>query len=234
MPVFFKLADLTYHPLSERFSIDSFRATDLGTVSKRRPRSPPRVRDLPLYCPLLATLVATFDVVHNGSHMLKLELHARNRNSSMHQLNRASDGVLFTGSKVKVLMSGEDTDGQYCMLEFRGPPGRSTPLHMHDREDETLHLLEGKLQVTLGDQVLIIEPGDTLLLPRHVAHKLTTLGTEDARYIVVCAPAGFEEFVGACATTNEADAVASSPTPADIARLREQAPRYGITILPTP
>lgn len=152
----------------------------------------------------------------------------------MHKINKASHPILFTGSKVKVLMSGKDTMGQFCMLEFIGPSGRSTPLHSHDREEETIHMLSGQLEVTMGDETVTLRAGDTILLPRHVAHRLSTQGDEDAHYLVLCTPAGFDEFVLACASDDSASTETSLPTPVDIARLREEAPRFGITLFPGP
>lgn len=150
----------------------------------------------------------------------------------MHRVNRSSDAVMFTGSRVKVLMSGEDTGGQFCMLEFQSPPGRSTPLHSHDREEETIHMLTGYLDVTLGSEHITLGPGDTLLIPRHVAHRLSTQAAEGADYIVVCTPAGFDGFVAACASDNDGTGIAPLPSAVDIARLRDQAPRFGIHLLP--
>lgn len=152
----------------------------------------------------------------------------------MHKINKAIHPVLFTGSKVKVLMSGKYTAGQFCMLEFKGPAGRSTPLHSHDREEETIHMLRGQLEVTMGDEMVTLRAGDTILLPRRVAHRLSTQGNEDAHYLVLCTPAGFDEFVLACAGDDSTSTDTPLPTPVDIACLREQAPRFGITLFPAP
>lgn len=149
----------------------------------------------------------------------------------MPTINRASRGISFTGSRVRLLISGADTEGQFCMLEFEGPPGRSTPMHKHDREEETIHLLNGQLEVTMDGEQLTLMPGDTVLIPRHVAHRLTTVGEHSARYIVVCTPAGFDEFVIACASESPGNSDTPPPSAADVARLREQAPQFGITLI---
>jgi quercetin dioxygenase-like cupin family protein len=151
----------------------------------------------------------------------------------MDSVNRSSKPVMFTGSTVKVLISGRQSGGQFCMLEFQSPPGRSTPMHSHDREEETIHMLAGVLEVTLGSETVLLNPGCTLLIPRHVAHRLCAQGEESARYIVVCTPAGFDGFVEACASADSESAQTSVPSAADIARLRDQAPRFGITLLPS-
>lgn len=149
----------------------------------------------------------------------------------MYKVNRANDAIFFTGSNVKVLISGKDTGGQFCMMDFRSPPGRSTPLHVHEREEETIHMLAGEMEVTVGDKSVLLHAGDTILLPRHVAHRLSIQGNSNSHYIVVCTPAGFDEFVEACASEDNGADTAPSPSPTDIARLRDQAPRFGITLL---
>jgi NADPH2:quinone reductase len=139
---------------------------------------------------------------------------------------------VFTGSRVRTLLSGKETDGAYCMLEFRGPPGRSTPLHMHERETEAVHLLDGQLDITMGGTTVHLQPGDTLLLPRDVPHQLTTCGNHDARYIVVCTPAGFEDFIERCARPDTGEWPPAGPGADDIQRLKTQAPLFGITLFP--
>jgi quercetin dioxygenase-like cupin family protein len=47
-----------------------------------------------------------------------------------------------------------------------------------------LYLLRGRLRHTVGDQVVILEAGDTLTVPPYVAHSATSIGEEDADMIV--------------------------------------------------
>jgi quercetin dioxygenase-like cupin family protein len=41
-------------------------------------------------------------------------------------------------------------------------PGRSNPRHSHTTCEEVLYLLRGRLRHTVGDEVVILEAGDTL------------------------------------------------------------------------
>jgi quercetin dioxygenase-like cupin family protein len=141
-----------------------------------------------------------------------------------------SDAAIFTGSRVRELISGRETDGQFCMLEFISPAGRGTPLHMHDRETESVHLVSGDLEVTVGDESFQLRPGDTIVLPPKQAHRLVTRNNEDARYIVVCAPAGFEDFVASCVTADDGTWPPSPPSKEDIDTLLGHSARFGITI----
>jgi quercetin dioxygenase-like cupin family protein len=46
----------------------------------------------------------------------------------------------------------------------------SVPRHTHTREDEAYFVLVGKLEVTEGDEVFILKPGDSLMAPRDIPH----------------------------------------------------------------
>jgi quercetin dioxygenase-like cupin family protein len=142
------------------------------------------------------------------------------------------DTAIFTGSRVRELITGRETGGQFCMLEFTSPAGRGTPMHMHERETESVHLLSGELHVTVGDESFHLMPGDTIVLHPHQAHRLVTGDLEDARYIVVCAPAGFDDFVASCVSADDGFWPPAPPSREDIDALLGQAGRFGITIFP--
>jgi len=62
--------------------------------------------------------------------------------------------------------------------------GKSNPRHRHNRCEEVLYLLAGKLRHTVGEQSVILEPGDTLRIPAGVFHNAQSIGTTDADMIV--------------------------------------------------
>ncbi len=72
--------------------------------------------------------------------------------------------------------------------------GQSNPLHYHPNCDEALHLLEGRLDHRIGDDVVSIGPGDTIHVPQGVLHRATNTGTQTAR-MVVAYPTGTREMV---------------------------------------
>jgi quercetin dioxygenase-like cupin family protein len=150
----------------------------------------------------------------------------------MFVLNTHPSEYNFAGTRIRLLMSGKDTGGAFCMMEILGPPGRATPLHVHDREEETITVLEGVLDVTVGGEQVSVRPGETVLLPRHVPHRLANNSELPSRYVLVCTPAGFDEFVDRCADAQAGPVTPTPPRPEDIERMREAAPHFGITLLP--
>ncbi|UCH36688.1 MAG: cupin domain-containing protein [Armatimonadota bacterium] len=60
----------------------------------------------------------------------------------------------------------------------------SNPRHSHPNCDEALHLLRGTLEHSVGDEMVMMNAGDTLVVPAGVAHQAVNVGSEDADMIV--------------------------------------------------
>ena len=63
---------------------------------------------------------------------------------------------------------GPVTGGGYSLHEGILEPGQGLPLHTHTREDETMYLLSGELDVTLGDKQFKAKAGDFVHMARDV------------------------------------------------------------------
>jgi quercetin dioxygenase-like cupin family protein len=113
-----------------------------------------------------------------------------------------------------VCLSGTDTGGAYCLLEVSLAPGMAVPRHTHTREDEVYFVLAGELEVTVGEETFVLQPGDTLLAPRDVPHSLRNSGNITNHYLLVFSPSGFEEFIVATAVPAPDNAVAPTEPPA--------------------
>ncbi len=62
--------------------------------------------------------------------------------------------------------------------------GQSNPRHAHTNCQEALYLLKGRLRHTIGDEEVVLEPGDTLVVEPDVFHNADSIGDEDAEMIV--------------------------------------------------
>lgn len=111
------------------------------------------------------------------------------------------------------------------------PPNRATPLHVHEREEETIVVLEGVVDVTVDGKLVSVRAGETALLPRNVPHRLANNTELPSRYLIICTPAGFDDFLDTCADAQAGPVTPVPPQPEDIGRMREAAPRFGITLL---
>ena len=68
------------------------------------------------------------------------------------RLGRAalSNSRWYLDQLVSFLITGDDTEGKYALLQFHGVHGVEPPPHTHWDEDETIHLLEGEITFSIG------------------------------------------------------------------------------------
>jgi quercetin dioxygenase-like cupin family protein len=96
---------------------------------------------------------------------------------------------------VRFMIDGETTGGAFGLVEHPLPPrALGAPLHTHRNEDEYSYVLEGRIGVQLGDEVLEAGPGELVFKPRGVAHAFWNAGDEPARLLELISPAGFENY----------------------------------------
>ena len=61
--------------------------------------------------------------------------------------------------------------GERIMLSYlEMEDGAEVPLHSHPHEQAGM-LLEGKLQLTIGDETRMVEPGDMYIVPGGIQHR---------------------------------------------------------------
>jgi quercetin dioxygenase-like cupin family protein len=146
----------------------------------------------------------------------------------------AGEALWFLGCLVTVKASAESTAGRVAVLEHRAPRGAGSPLHVHRREDEWFYVLEGELAFRVGGERIEATAGSFVYGPRDVPHTFE-VRSEEARFLLVTEPAGFESFVRALAepaTTRTIPAPATPPS--DPAPLIAAAAAFGIEILGPP
>src|SRR5260370_33232501 len=78
---------------------------------------------------------------------------------------------VLLGVQMKILLSSSDTGGQFSLVEGTVPPGGDGGLHAHLREDESMHLLEGRLEVTIGDKAYDLRPAESYFGPHDSPHR---------------------------------------------------------------
>ncbi|MGQ4600115.1 cupin domain-containing protein [Nocardia sp. R6R-6] len=105
------------------------------------------------------------------------------------------DSRWFFGDLTEIIATGEQTEGRFTLFHTHTKPNGQPPLHEHDDEDECFFILEGSVTFWAADFTATLHPGDFILLPRHVPHTFQVSPDQEARWITILAPAGFEKFV---------------------------------------
>ena len=105
--------------------------------------------------------------------------------------------------RTNVLLRSEQSGGQVSMIEIVVPAHNAgPPLHTHDF-DEAFYMLEGELIFQVEDELMTKRAGELAFAPRNVAHALANHSDADARYLLVCTPAGFERHWGRLAAASQ-------------------------------
>lgn len=75
-------------------------------------------------------------------------------------------------------------DGPLTHYEYiAAPSAKGSPQHIHADHDETFFVVEGRFEFTLGDKVIIAEPGAFLLVERDQPHGFRNMGTSTGRIV---------------------------------------------------
>jgi hypothetical protein len=111
--------------------------------------------------------------------------------------------------------------------------GSTPPLHVHHRDDETFHLLDGELTLHVGEQTIAVTAGQTALAPRGVPHTYR-VESQTARWLLINSPAGFERFLRAAGEPATGEQLPPVRRPFDPAAIAQLAAEQGIEILGPP
>jgi len=140
--------------------------------------------------------------------------------------------VWYNGWLLTFLATAEETRGQFALIEATTRKGNVPPRHVHRREEETFYVLEGEMNVTVGDRTFKATPGTLVCLPRDVAHSFA-IESEHLRTLILFTPAGLEDFFKEFSVPAPAMTLppANEPAYCEVQRLLEAAPRYGLEFL---
>ena len=87
----------------------------------------------------------------------------------------------------------EDTGGAYSLLEVV-IAGDGPPQHIHKAEEEAFYVLEGEVNIKIGEQTIRGTVGSFVLIPRGTVHTFWNAGPTHAKLLAIFSPPGFEQF----------------------------------------
>ena len=102
------------------------------------------------------------------------------------------------GRDVVFKVTGEDTGGAFDYFVVDVAPHGGPPLHVHHKQEETIHILKGRYKIRIGDDIFHCEEGGFAYLPSNIPHAFLNLTDDPGQVIVVYTPGGghrfYEEF----------------------------------------
>jgi quercetin dioxygenase-like cupin family protein len=90
-------------------------------------------------------------------------------------------------------VTGEDTGGAFDYFIVEVAPKGGPPLHVHHKQEETIHILRGHYKIQIGEETFRCREGGFAYLPSGVPHAFLNT-TEDPGEIVVYTPGGGHKF----------------------------------------
>lgn len=132
------------------------------------------------------------------------------------------------GGLYEILLSGEDTGGRTTVMRMTVPAGSGAPPHTHPGE-ETLYVLDGEVDVHIGDDVVAATRGAVFHFPAGTREWFQA--TSQATVLVTYTPGGIDRFfaeVGEPAASRTLPP--TSDEPPDFERIVRVAAEHGMVI----
>jgi mannose-6-phosphate isomerase-like protein (cupin superfamily) len=143
------------------------------------------------------------------------------------------ESLWFIDNLVRVHVDSDASNGRLAVLEEWGRRGNMPPLHVHHRDEETFFVLDGEMTLFVGGEMKTLTAGQSALAPREVPHTYR-VESEQAHWLVITTPAGFDSFVREVSEPAPVDELPEADRPVDPAALAKAAAEAGIEILGPP
>ena len=124
----------------------------------------------------------------------------------------------------------KETNGEMTFVETVVPANSGPPLHIHERESESIYVLEGEIRVVANGLDYTLPEGGFTHMPMNSVHLFENTLDTPSRILLIFLPAGIEGYFEALGTPK----VEGVPSPGRHAKeelLPEVAPKYGIEIV---
>ncbi|GAA2725912.1 MULTISPECIES: cupin domain-containing protein [Streptomyces] len=100
-----------------------------------------------------------------------------------------AETVSDPSSTMTLLADSDTTGGLVTTYRSRFTKGAvGAPAHFHTRATELFHVLDGALQVLLGEEITTLTAGDFLLVPPHTTHAFRAAPGHDADVLCTFTP----------------------------------------------
>jgi len=152
-----------------------------------------------------------------------------NQSIAFHQPADTGSSYWGPGDRYTFLVTGAQNNGAYFIMEGIVPSGGGPPPHIHHHEEESFYVLEGTLEITLGERKVRATTGDFVQVPRGLVHRFQNTGSATARLLLIFSPAGIEKyFEEVLERVHDRSAAIPMVTDAVIARLVDAGPKHGL------
>ena len=97
------------------------------------------------------------------------------------------------GGSYKILVGGDQTNGEFATIDMLIPPGGGPGPHAHPDFQETFYVISGTIEVTSEAGTYIAVPGTYVIIPKGgIVHQFKNISQEIAHLLCTVVPSGLE------------------------------------------
>jgi quercetin dioxygenase-like cupin family protein len=156
---------------------------------------------------------------------------------NMHINMQANGDLLWFGNTlISIKLSSQSGADGISVVEQWMPFGEAPPLHIHQREDEVFHIIDGVMRFRVGDDEIVGRAGDTVIAPKGVPHAFRVESASGVHCLTIMRGSDFETMLRQASRMAERPELpeAIAPTPEMIGRLVEICAANKIDIIGPP
>lgn len=155
--------------------------------------------------------------------------------STIIQVPPGAGRSLWVFGDLDVIKAGaKDTGGEMTFVETLVPPRSGPPMHIHERESESIYVLHGEVRVVANGRDFTLRPGGFAYLPKGSLHKFENTLEEPSKILLIFLPAGIEGYFEGLGTPRQRE---DEPPPGrviDQELIGRVAPQFGLEIFDDP
>jgi quercetin dioxygenase-like cupin family protein len=139
--------------------------------------------------------------------------------------------IWIVGDTLWFKATSAETGGAYTVIENISLPGSGPPPHLHENEDESIYVIDGKFEILLGAKTIRAERGAFVFVPKRTVHRFQCIGDGPGKVLLHFTPGGIEGFFREAGVPVTNDGLAPSVDSAEITRTEMAGNRYGLRVI---
>ena len=149
--------------------------------------------------------------------------------------NTEGQNLSVVGDLYRIIISGEQTNGGYAVIDMQVPPGGGPGPHSHKDMQEMFYVVEGEIEFKMETGKYVAKQGSFVNIPFGGAvHCFKNVSNKNARLLCTVIPAGLDSFfkeIGKPVKPGEFLAP-HMPAKEEIEKLKSIAEKYGQKLYP--
>ena len=103
--------------------------------------------------------------------------------------------IASMGNIYRLIITGEETDGRFSLMEAFVNPGDGGPFHIHHHEDESFLITEGEMVFYDGRKRVLARQGTFVMCPPGSNRAFRNESTKKAKMLIFYTPPGIENMI---------------------------------------